>query len=434
MVHDPAIPPGPTRSRNPLVRLATLLRLVRDPLGFVGQRFEEHGDLYQVDEGGGRRLLVTRHPDAIRDVLVTHASSFQKAGGANDRLRPILGNGLLIADGEAWRRKRRLVQPAFRAKAIASYAETMTAHAEAVVWADGEVVEVSTAMMQLTLAIVCKALFDHDVRSDTDTVARAMESLREASQPDLWPAFVPTPRRLRARRAVADIDALISSLVATRSPDGGHTDLLAMLRAAGLEGRELRDELVTLFLAGHETTSHALTWTLALLGAHPEVREPLEAEIDEVLGGRPATLDDLPRLPTTDRVIAEAMRLYPPAYVVPRVAAAETEVAGFPVRPGDQVTSWIWHCHRDPRWFVDPEAFRPERFAEPLDVPHAYLPFGAGTRMCVGAGFAQMEMRLILASLVSRYRLVPTGSLPSPQPRVTLSPRGTMPMRVEQRR
>ncbi|MEM7789607.1 MAG: cytochrome P450, partial [Bacteroidota bacterium] len=265
---------GPPRSRNPVTRVRDLLRLVRDPLGTVQERFDAYGDVYAVDEGGGRRLLVTRHPDAIRSVLVTHAGSFQKSGGANDRLKAVLGDGLLVADGEVWRRKRRLVQPAFRAKAIASYAATMVQHAEDVQWS--EAIDLSGEMMRLTLGIVCKALFDHDVRGDTDTVARAMEALREASQPDPWPAFVPTPRRLRARRAMADIDTLIASLVATRAPGDGHTDLLALLQAAGLTGRELRDELVTLFLAGHETTSHALTWALWLVAEHPEVRDQLE--------------------------------------------------------------------------------------------------------------------------------------------------------------
>jgi len=427
-------PPGPPRARNPVTRIAQLVRLVRDPLGVVGERFARHGDMYAVDEGGGRRLLVTRHPDAIREVLVTHATSFQKAGGANDRLRAVLGNGLLVADGEVWRRKRRLLQPAFHARAVANHAATMVAQAGAVHWGEGEVVDVSAAMMRLTLAIVCKALFDHDVAGDTDTVARAMEALRDASQPDPWPAFVPTPRRLRARRALRDIDTLIASLVASRSPDDGHTDLLAMLKAAGMEGRELRDELVTLFLAGHETTSHALTWTFVLVAEHPAVRERLEAEVDAVLGERPPTIDDLPALPFVDHVLSESMRLYPPAFALPRVATARTEVAGFAVHPGDQVVSWVWHCHRDPRWFDEPTAFRPERFEAPLAHPHAWIPFGAGNRMCIGAGFAQMEMRLLLASFVQRFRLAALGPRPTPSPRVTLAPRGAVPMRVARRR
>ena len=429
------LPAGPRRVRNPVKRVGGLLRFLRDPLGVVHERFERYGDVYLVDEGQGRKLFVTRHPDAIRDVLVTNAASFRKAGGANDRLRPILGNGLLVADGEAWRRKRRLLQPAFRAKAISSYAATMVEHAEALQFGRDQVVDVSDAMMRLTLVIVCKALFDHDVTGDTDTVARAMDALREASQPDLWPAFVPTPRRRRARRAIGDIDALIESLVAGRraETDPDRTDLLTALHAAGLEGRELRDELVTLFLAGHETTSHALTWTLVLLAEHFEVLRELEGELDAQLGGRAPSLDDLSKLSLVDQVVSEAMRLYPPAFALPRVATGDVEVMGFPVSAGDQVVCWVWHCHRDGRWFPNPEAFQPRRFEQATFPSHAFIPFGAGSRMCIGAGFAHMEMRLLLASLLRRYRFVADGPRPALAPRVTLAPRSAVWMRIEHR-
>ena len=431
------LPGGPGRKALP-ARLWDLLRLVRDPLDFVGQRFATHGDTYLVEEGGGGHLFVSRDPAVLRDVLVTKASRFRKAGGANDRLRPVLGDGLLTADGEVWKRARRLIQPAFRQAAIRGYAATMVDHTERVAWEHGEVVDVSEAMMVLTLRIVCKALFDHDVAGtagtagETDTVAAAMEALREGTQGDLWPAWLPTPRRRRTARAIQAIDTLIERLMQELAERGLRHDLLSMLLDAGLSGRQVRDQLVTFFLAGHETTSHALTWALILLGEHPEVQAALEREVDSVLGDGPPALAHLEGLTITSQVLKEAMRLYPPAFALPRVAAEEVEVGGWPLRAGWQVVGWVWHVHRDPRWFPEPEAFRPARFAGG-DPPEVYLPFGAGTRMCIGAGFASMEMRLVLASLVRRFRVRPTLPRPRPRPRVTLSPAGPVPMQVERR-
>lgn len=229
------------------------------------------------------------------------------------------------------------------------------------------------------------------------------------------------------------IDELIETLVAERQSDGLRTDLLSMLLAAGLTGRELRDELVTLFLAGHETTSHALTWTWCLLADHPEVLAQIEHELDAQLAGRRPRREDLPHLPTLTRALQEGMRLYPPAYALPRAATEPVVVDGVPLEPGWQIVCWIWHCHRDARWFEDPTAFRPARFASPRFPDHAYLPFGAGTRMCVGAGFAEMEMQLILATLLQEVRLERVGSWPRIQPSVTLSPASPVRMRVTRR-
>jgi cytochrome P450 len=288
--------------------------------------------------------------------------------------------------------------------------------------------------MRLTLRIVCKALFDHDVRDEADAIAATMEAVRRASEQSLLPDWVPTPGRLRARRAVAGMDALIARLVDERRAEGLRDDLLSMLLDVGLDATRVRDNLVTLFLAGHETTSHALSWTWWLLATHPEAEARLHDELDGVLGDRDPTVDDLPSLPWTEAVIQESMRLFPPAYAIPRVARVDTELGGYPIAAGSQVVGWVWHCHRGP-WFDDADAFRPERFLTPTFPKHAYLPFGAGTRMCIGAGFARMELRLVLATLARRYRLhAAPGQRVATLPRVTLSPDGGLPLRVERRR
>lgn len=426
-------PPGPPRHRRrDILRTARSIRdLLRDPIGFVGGRFAEYGDLYYVDEGGGSHLFITCDPDRIREVLVERATDFQKRGGANDRLVPILGDGLLTADGPAWKEQRRLLQPRFHSRAIAGYGQTMVDHARDVSWGDGEVIDVSDAMMRLTLRIVCKTLFDHDVVGQTDTIAATMDALRRGSAQSLLPDWVPTPGRIRTRRAVADIDALIERLVAERRRDGLRDDLLSMLLDVGLDAQRVRDNLVTLFLAGHETTSHALSWTWWLLATHPEAEARLHRELADVLGDREPTMDD--PLPWTDAVIQESMRLFPPAYAIPRVARVDTELGGYELPAGSQVVSWVWHCHRG-RSFEDADAFRPERFLDPAFPKHAYLPFGSGSRMCIGAGFARMELRLLLASLARRYRLrSEPGQQVEPLPRVTLSPKGGLPLRVERR-
>jgi cytochrome P450 len=429
-------PPGPPpHRRRDVLRTARSVRaLVADPLGFVGERFREHGDLYHVDEGGGSHLYVTCDADRIREVLVERAADFCKAGGANDRLVPFLGNGLLTADGESWREQRRLTQPRFHARAITGYARTMVDHAEAVAWTDGERVDVSDAMMRLTLRIVCKALFDHEVRDDADHVAATMDALRHGTAQSLLPDWVPTPTRIAARRAVRRIDALIARLIEERTAGGLRDDLLSMLLDVGLDRRLVRDDVVTLFLAGHETTSHALSWTWWLLATHPDAEARLHQELDDVLGGRAPTVDDVERLPFTAAVASEAMRLFPPAFAVARVAAVDTQLGEYRLAAGSQVLSWIWHCHRSARWFDEPEAFRPERFLAPTFPKHAYLPFGAGTRMCIGAGFAKMELVLVLASLARRWRLIAApGQTVTPLARVTVSPKGGLPLTVARR-
>lgn len=428
MLQRPAGPPARRWSR-PDRTARDLAGLLRDPIGFVGQRFARYGPTYHVDEGGGGHLYVTRAPDLIRQMLVDDPTAWRKRGGANDQLVPILGDGLLTADGEVWKAARRRLQPGFRAAAVRGYGDRMVARAREVPWVDGGTTDVSADMMALTLDIVCRCLFDHDVSGDVAVVGRTMEALHGAVAAPPLPAWLPSPWRRRQRRAVAAIDALMADMMAARRASGLGDDLLSMLLAAGFDDRGVRDQLVTLFLAGHETTSHALSWAWWLLATHPEVEARLHAEVD-ALDGDP---DASTALPFTDAVAAETLRLFPPAYAVPRVATRLTCLGPWDCPPGTQVVAWIWHAHRDPEVFPEPEAFRPERFLG-TKPPSAYLPFGAGQRMCIGAGFAKLELRLLLATLARRWRLeAAPGQQVVPQARVTLAPKGGLPLTPRRR-
>ena len=443
-------PPGPPPRKGAVSSLKYYAGFALDPIGFVANRFEKYGDIYYApnDDGG---LFVLRHPDHLREVLTTRASSFTKEHTAFAQLSRVLGEGLLTSDGETWTRQRRMVQPAFAPARMAGYARVMVEESQrtADAWsAASGPREIGQEMMTLTLRIVSAALFGHDVpNADIEVVARAMHAFqRSLSTPDLLPSWMPNPSRRRLERALAALDDIIHRLIEQRmaqlqkEPASERSDLLELLvTAVDVEGRggkltikEVRDQLVTLFLAGHETTSHAMTWTFACLAQNPEAERALHAELDEVLGDRAPVLADLERLPYTEQVVSEAMRLYPPVYGIARRAREDTEVGGFRVPNGSEVMIWVYLTHRDPRFFPDPEAFRPERFEKEraAALPKlAYLPFGAGPRACIGRTFAMMEARLILATLAQRHRLVlARGQSLAAVPRITLTPKRGMRM------
>lgn len=440
-------PPGPPPvTYHPLSLLGHLRRMGRDPTEEVARRFDRYGDLYRL-RFLDREVYVTRHPEHIREVLVTAADRFGKPreGVVARQLRRLLGNGLLLSDGDLWRKQRRLIQPAFRKDRIDQYARIVATLAEEFArgLCDGRELEVGRSMIDLTLQIVSKALFDHDVSGDRDRVARATTVFRKAfgGLGALLPTSLPTPQNRAINRAVSDLDALIYEL-ADRRRAGGGLDLLSALSGAvdeegdgtGMSRTQLRDELMTLLLAGHETTSHALSWTFHLLAQNPELEARVRHEALSVLGTRTPEPADVDKLHFTEQVLYEAMRLYPPAYALARVATREADVGGYTLPVGTDVLIWIYHVHRDPRWFPEPGRFDPDRFSPARRgtiAPFAYLPFGLGTRTCIGKHFALMEAKLVLACTLRRVSLTDLGAeTPARDMAVTLAPRGGLPMRV----
>ena len=453
-------PPGPPPRKGVLDSLGYYWSFLRDPIGFVGDRFSRYGDIYYAPSADGG-LYVLRHPDDLREVLITQAAKFSKGHSAFRQLSRFLGDGLLTSDGDTWKRHRRMIQPAFARPRLVEYAAVMRDEAERTAgrWRDGETLDLGHEMMDLTLRIVSRTLFGHDVTRDIDEVARAMVTFQGSlARPNLLPRWMPSLHRRRLNGAVATIDRIMASMIAARrrenaamaassgSAPGAPADLLQTLVTAvdeegdggGLTAQEVRDHLVTMFLAGHETTSHALAWTFYLLSQNPEAERALGAEIQQVLGDRVPAYDDLERLVYTEQVLKESMRLYPPAYSVARKATEDLEIGGYPVQRGSEVVVWIYMAHRDARWFPDPARFQPERFTPENEAKlpkGAYLPFGAGPRTCIGKSFAMLEAKLILATLARRFRLeLAPGQRVDVRPRITLTPRYGMRMVVRARR
>jgi cytochrome P450 len=394
------------------------------------------------------RFYYVSDPAAIEEVLVSSGRSYVKGRGTQ-RLERLLGKGLLTANGALHLRQRRLVQPAFHRERIAGYADTMVRRAEA--FADGvpagETIEIDAAMGRLTLGIAAETLFGAEVDDQADTIGRALDEAMESFPISLTPIgelldhlpWVPIVRRFLDARA--QLDAIVYGLIEARRNDpeaAGRPDVLGMLLAAGehpegMDVRQIRDETMTIFLAGHETTANALTWTWWLLAQHPAIEARVRGEIGAVLGTRTATIDDVPALAFTRDVIAEAMRLYPPAWVVGRRAIEDAPLGPWTAPAGSIVIASQWITHRDPRFWRDPDAFRPERWTSgELDgqPKFAYFPFGGGTRVCIGEAFAWTELILVLATIAQRWTFTPTpGSAAlGPQPSVTLRPAGPVPL------
>jgi cytochrome P450 len=414
-------------------------RFRRDQLGFYEACAREYGDFVQTRMGPFRIFLIY-HPDAIEELLVARNRDFIKSPGVR-LLRPLLGEGLLLSEGETWLRQRRLMQPAFHRQRVAGYGDVMSAFAERHVagWNAGEIIDAHAEMMAVTQAIVAKTLFDADVSGDAQDATQAAKVLAEdfgvrLRSFRLLPHWVPTPRNLRSRRAIGRLDRVVHRIIAERFAGGeDRGDLLSMLVQAQdaddgtrMTARQVRDEVMTIYMAGHETTAVALSWAWYLLAQHPDADARLAAEVLEVLGGRRPTVADLPRLKYAEMVMTESMRLYPPAYGLGRQATVPSQIAGQPIARGDIFIAPTWVVHRDPRWFDEPQAFRPERWEKDLAqrLPRfAYFPFGGGPRQCIGNSFALMEGILILAVIVQRFRLtlVP-GQRITPTPYVTLRP------------
>jgi cytochrome P450 len=347
---------------------------------------------------------------------------------------------LLTSEGDFWLRQRRLAQPAFHRARIAGYASTMVEYTERLLheWQDGEERDIHKEMMRLTLQIVGKTLFDADVEHDAQDVGKSLELLLEIGadfrRTLFVPQWLPTPTNLRKERAIRQIERVLYRIIAEKRASGRDAgDLLSMLLAAQDEDgsrmtdQQLRDEAITLFLAGHETTANTLSWTWWLLAQNPAVEAKLHAELRTVLAGRAPTLEDLPKLIYTNHVITESMRLYPPAWGTARTAIEDHEIAGYAVPKGSGVSFAQWTVHRDARWYDAPEEFRPERWEGDLlkRIPKfAYFPFGGGPRQCIGNSFALMESVLTLATIAQRYRFrLVEGHPVVPLASITLRPR-----------
>jgi len=428
-----------------------LVEIASNPLGALMGMAKEHGDIayYRI---GPQRLYLFSHPDLIRDVLVTNQKNFHKSRGL-ERAKRLLGNGLLTSEGDFHLRQRRLAQPAFHRQRIAAYAETMTARASRLTarWSDSSTLDIHAEMMRLTLGIVSKTLFDADVDDEAaeigDALTQAFESFNLAMLPFteyLEKLPIPPVRRFNAARA--RLDRTIYRMIEERRSTGGDRgDLLSMLLLAtdtegdgsGMDDRQLRDEALTIFLAGHETTANALTWTWYLLSQHPDVESRMYAEITGALGGRQPTYADMPSLPYTRMVLAESMRLYPPAWAIGRRALDPFQVRGFTVPARSVVLMSQYIVHRDPRFFPEPERFDPDRWtpeAQSARPKFSYFPFGGGTRICIGEQFAWMEGVLLIAALAQEWRMkLAPGQHVEVQPLITLRPRHGMRMVLERR-
>ncbi len=395
------------------------------------------------------RVFFISHPDYIEQVLVTDNRKFIK-GRILRKNRQLFGNGLLTSEGDFWLRQRRLAQPAFHRGRVASYADTMVRFASRMAseWRGGEERDIHAEMMRLTLSIVAKTLFDADVDREAKRVGHALEAIMQLNSDFrkliLTPTWLPTPRKIRATIATAKLNRIIYRFIDERRASGvDNGDLLSMLLAARdddgsrMTNRQLRDEAITIFLAGHETTANALSWTWMLLAQNPQVEAKLHEELDAVLGGRTPNVDDLPSLRYTGQVITESMRLYPPAWGMARIAIEDTEIGGYPIPKGCGVSLAQWVVHRDPRWFEAPLEFRPERWEGDLlkRIPRfAYFPFGGGPRQCIGNNFAVMEATLLLATLAQQFRISLTpGREIIPAASITLRPKTGIWGRIEKR-
>ncbi|MGH9143604.1 MAG: cytochrome P450 [Vicinamibacterales bacterium] len=421
-----------------------------NPLDFFMNLTRTYGDVssYRM---AGEQLFLVNEPRLIRDVLVTHTRNFTKSRGL-ERSRRLLGRGLLTSEGAVHLRQRRLMQPAFHRDRIAGYGAAMVGYADRMrrTWTDGATLDIAREMNRLTLSIVGKTLFDVDVEQQAAAVGEALTAVMESFWMMMLPFAellerLPVPKLRRARMARARLDAIIFGMIADRRASGrDHGDLLSTLLSAqdedeggGMTDQQVRDEAMTIFLAGHETTANALTWTWYLLSGAPEVEAKLHDEVSRVLQGRLPGVADLASLPYVERVVTESMRLYPPAWIIGRRAIDEYRLGAFVVPPRSILVMSPYIMHRDSRFYTEAGRFDPDRWTPEFRAAlprFAYFPFGGGPRQCIGESFAWMELILLVATISQqcRLRLVP-GHPVVPQPLITLRTKHGMRMRVERR-
>ena len=433
--------------------LGSASEMQRDPLKFLRET-RQYGDVVRMRFVFSDAYLIY-HPDSIKHVLQENNRNYNKDIFTYKMFRPFLGQGLLINDGESWLHQRRLMQPAFHRKRITAYSTVMTDDTTKLLerWQrfvqQNSSLDIAEEMMSLTLQIVGKTLFSLDLSDKSNTIGEAVTTLLKLLGNYVYAPFppisIPTARNRRLLAANRTLEQVIYRMIAERRAQNVDTgDLLSMLLLArdeetgqGMNDRQIRDELMTMLLAGHETTANTLAWTWYLLSQHPEVEQRLYTEVDEVLGGTLPTVEHLSELKYTNMVLEEALRLYPPACIFGRKAIADDELGGYPIPANSMILVSPYAVQHHPDYWPDPERFDPERFTpeHTAERPHyAYFPFSSGPRMCIGSSFAMMEAQLILATIAQRYRLrlVP-GHPVEPQMLVTLRPKYGLQMTIHER-
>ncbi|WP_128476991.1 cytochrome P450 [Halorussus pelagicus] len=441
-------PPGPRG--EPL--FGSSRRYARDPFRFLSALESAYGNVVQFDLGPLDTYLLT-DPSDVERVLVSEAERFRKPDFQNDALGDLLGKGLLLSEGQTWREQRQLANPAFDMRRVMGFADDIVAHNDDLIadWTDGEVINAELDMTEVTLAVIVDLMLGTDLNDErVRTIREALEPLGARFEPDpvrfAAPQWLPMPGDSEYRNAVGTMEGVIDDIVAERrgthgdpESDEGPDDLLSILLRAQDRGeqsdRQIRDEVMTMLLAGHDTTALTLTYTWYLLSQHPEAERRVHDEIDDVLGGDPPTMADVGDLDYIERVVDEAMRLYPPVYTMFREATEPVELGGYRIPEGSAIMLSQWAMHRSERYWDDPDSFDPDRWTRDRDRPRfAYFPFGGGPRHCIGKHLAKLEAKLILARTAQRYRLeYARDAEPELRPTLTMHPRDGMPMRVRER-
>jgi len=441
------LPPGPRGD----ILLGSTLDFKESPLQFACYVQKAYGDVARFRVGPSHWVLVS-DPKLVHDMMVERAAEFQKPAVARRLWEKFLGDGLLTTEGETWRRQNRLIRPAFRAGRIAAYGDTMVAYTERMMgdWSEGQQLDLGEEMVALTLEIVAKTLFDADVREGSATVGEAMkvlnvEMLNHIYMPVPLPRWWPSKANKRKMKAIQDIEDIVRKVVEQRRSEGeDRGDLLSMLvfskdeQGDALSDKEIRDQAMTLFFAGHETTAHAMTWAWYLLATNPEVTQRVQADIDAVSKGEPLTIAMLKQLPFLSRVVDECLRILPSVWVYMKEPVADTHLGGYRMPKGTQIMISPYILQHDARWFPRPETFDPDRFEKERArvIPRgAYVPFSGGSRICAGRNFALMEMRLILGTMLQRLvPEVPEGLVPEKEAVLSMQPKDGLPATIRFRR
>lgn len=427
--------------------LGDLTAFREDRLKFF-TKFREQGDMVKVRFGPVQKGYIMYHPNYIHEVLVTKHASFHKGRGL-EKAKILIGDGLLTSEGQIHRKQRKLIQPHFTSQKLKVYAEQMVEDTTELIeeWRDGEERSISDDMMKLTLNVITKTMFGTHIQNRQEKIREAYERVIASTKALVRvPKMLPTSKNNEVKQSLKLLNDITFSIIDQRKKESENdrSDLLSVLLSAkdeegqGMSDQELRDQVMTILLAGHETTAHTLSWTWYLLSQHPEVEEKFWAELETILEGRKPVYEDVRKLTYTTQIIQESMRLYPVAWIIVRKTVEEVEIANQRLFPGDIVFMSQYAVHRDPRYFENPEEFTPERFSGDFlkRIPqYAYFPFGGGPRVCIGNHFAMMEAVLILATIGQRYRLrMVDDTIPVPEPLLTMRPKDGINMKVEKRK